>query len=140
MSSTSNSNGSATITITFKTGTDIDKAQMDVQNKLALVEQRLPEQVRRQGIPVQKANSGFLLLIAVGSNSGRTGALELGNLANARVVDELRRVPGVGNVQVFAAPYAMRIWLDPQKLANYRFSAADALAADRKSTRLNYSH
>src|SRR3546814_9759404 len=62
--------------------TDIDKAQMDVQNKLALVEQRLPEQVRRQGIPVQKANSGFLLLIAVGSNSGRTGALELGNFAN----------------------------------------------------------
>src|SRR3546814_5071593 len=105
MSSTSNSNGSATITITFKTGTDIDKAQMDVQNKLALVEQRLPEQVRRQGIPVQKANSGFLLLIAVGSNSGRTGALELGNFANARVVDELRRVPGVGNVQVFASPY-----------------------------------
>src|SRR3546814_3705757 len=103
MSSTSNSNGSATITITFKTGTDIDKAQMDVQNKLALVEQRLPEQVRRQGIPVQKANSGFLLLIAVGSNSGRTGALELGNFANARVVDELRHVPGVGNVQVFAS-------------------------------------
>src|SRR3546814_9244498 len=129
MSSTSNSNGSATITITFKTGTDIDKAQMDVQNKLALVEQRLPEQVRRQGIPVQKANSGFLLLIAVGSNSGRTGALELGNFANARVVDELRRVPGVGNVQVFASPYAMRIWLDPQKLANYRLSAAEALAA-----------
>src|SRR3546814_10360948 len=118
MSSTSNSNGSATITITFKTGTDIDKAQMDVQNKLALVEQRLPEQVRRQGIPVQKANSGFLLLIAVGSNSGRTGALELGNFANARVVDELRRVPGVGNVQVFASPYAMRLWLDQQKLAN----------------------
>src|SRR3546814_770654 len=129
MSSTSNSNGSATITITFKTGTDIDKAQMDVQNKLALVEQRLPEQVRRQGIPVQKANSGFLLLIAVGSNSGRTGALELGNFANARVVDGLRRVPGVGNVQVFASPYAMRIWLDPQKLANYRLSAAEALAA-----------
>src|SRR3546814_7106421 len=105
---------------------------MDVQNKLALVEQRLPERVRRQGIPVQKANSGFLLLIAVGSNSGRTGALELGNFANARVVDELRRVPGVGNVQVFASPYAMRIWLDPQKLANYRLSAAEA---DRKSIR-----
>src|SRR3546814_17726072 len=99
---------------------------MDVQNKLALVEQRLPEQVRRQGIPVQKANSGFLLLIAVGSNSGRTGALELGNFANARVVDELRRVPGVGNVQVFASPYALRIWLDPQKLDNYRLSPAEA--------------
>src|SRR3546814_18433665 len=86
---------------------------------------------------LQKANSGFLLLIAVGSNSGRTGALELGNFANARVVDELRRVPGVGNVQVFASPYAMRIWRDPQKLANYRPSAAGALAAvqEQDSTR-----
>src|SRR3546814_4031882 len=102
---------------------------MDVQNKLALVEQRLPEQVRRQGIPVQKANSGFLLLIAVGSNAGRTWARFLFRASNVRVVDELRRVPGVGNVQLFASPYAMRIWLDPQKLANYRLSAAEALAA-----------
>src|SRR3546814_3115779 len=119
MSSTSNSNGSATITITFKTGTDIDKAQMDVQNKLALVEQRLPAQVRRQGIPVPKDNSGFLLLIAVGSTSGRTGALELGNFANARVVDALRRVPGVGHDTVLASPYEMRLWHDPPKLSTY---------------------
>ncbi|MGS1016545.1 multidrug efflux RND transporter permease subunit [Allosphingosinicella humi] len=129
MSSTSNSNGSADITVTFKTGTDIDKAQMDVQNRLTLVEQRLPEEVRRQGIPVQEANSGFLMLVAIGSKTGQTGAFELGNFANARIVDELRRVEGVGNVQVFASPYAMRIWLDPQKLANYRLSAAEALAA-----------
>src|SRR3546814_7069919 len=108
MAATSNSNGSATITVTFKTGTDIDKAQMDVQNRLTLVEQRLPEEVRRQGIPVQEANAGFLLLVAVGSKTGATGALELGNFATARVVDELRRVEGVGNVQVFASPYAMR--------------------------------
>src|SRR3546814_5222430 len=116
---------------------------MDVQNRLTLVEQRLPEEVRRQGIPVQEANAGFLLLVAVGSKTGATGALELGNFATARVVDELRRVEGVGNVQVFASPYAMRVWLDPQKLANYRLSAAEALAAvqeDRKSTRLNSSH
>ena len=129
MSSTSNSNGSATINVTFETGTDIDKAQMDVQNRLTLVEQRLPEEVRRQGIPVQEANSGFLMLVAIGSKTGQTEALELGNFANARIVDELRRVEGVGNVQVFASPYAMRIWLDPQKLANYRLSAAEALAA-----------
>jgi multidrug efflux pump len=129
MSSTSNSNGSATINVTFETGTDIDKAQMDVQNRLTLVEQRLPEEVRRQGIPVQEANSGFLMLVALGSKTGQTEALELGNFANARIVDELRRVEGVGNVQVFASPYAMRIWLDPQKLANYHLSAAEALAA-----------
>ncbi|MEA1012977.1 multidrug efflux RND transporter permease subunit [Sphingosinicella sp. LY1275] len=132
MSSTSNSNGSASITVTFKTGTDIDKAQMDVQNRLTLVEQRLPEEVRRQGIPVREANAGFLMLVAMGSKSGQTGALELGNFANARIVDELRRVEGVGNVRVFASPYAMRIWLDPQKLANYRLSAAEALAAVRE--------
>ncbi|RIA45515.1 multidrug efflux pump [Hephaestia caeni] len=129
MSSTSNSNGSAEITVTFKTGTDIDKAQMDVQNRLTLVEQRLPEEVRRQGIPVQEANAGFLMLVAIESKSGATGQFELGNFANARIVDELRRVEGVGNVQVFASPYAMRVWLDPQKLANYRLSAAEALAA-----------
>lgn len=129
MSSTSNSNGSATITVTFNTGTDIDKAQMDVQNRLALVEQRLPEEVRRQGIPVQKANSGFLMLVAVGSKTGSTPALDLGNFANSRIVDELRRVHGVGNVRVFSSPYAMRIWLDPQKLASFRLSAAEALAA-----------
>jgi len=129
MSSTSNSNGSASISVTFETGTDIDKAQMDVQNRLKLVEQRLPEEVRRQGIPVQEANAGFLMLVAIESRTGATATAELGNFANARIVDELRRIEGVGNVQVFAAPYAMRVWLDPQKLANYRLSAAEALAA-----------
>src|SRR3546814_550159 len=150
MASTSNSNGSASITVTFESGTDIDKAQMDVQNQLTLVEQRLPEEVRRQGIPVRQANAGFLMLIAVGSKSGQTAQLELGNFANARILDELRRVEGVGSVQVFASPYAMRIWLDPEKLANYSLSAAEALAAvqvqnnqsqggDRKLTSLKSS-
>ena len=129
MTSTSNSNGAASINVTFKNGTDIDKAQMDVQNRLTLVEQRLPEEVRRQGIPVQEANSSFLMVVAIGSKSGQTGQLELGNFASSRVVDELRRVNGVGNIQVFGSSYAMRIWLDPQKLANYKLSAAEALAA-----------
>ncbi|HWJ68600.1 MAG TPA: efflux RND transporter permease subunit [Sphingobium sp.] len=129
MASTSSSNGAASITATFETGTDINKAQMDVQNRLTLVEQRLPEEVRRQGIPVQQASAGFLMLVAIESKSGATPASELGNFASSRVVDELRRVEGVGNVQVFASPYAMRIWLDPQKLANYRLSAAETLAA-----------
>src|SRR3546814_7249007 len=118
MASTSNSNGSASITVTFESGTDIDKAQMDVQNQLTLVEQRLPEEVRRQGIPVRQANAGFLMLIAVGSKSGQTAQLELGNFANARILDELRRVAGGGRVTVFASPYVMMIWLDPEKPAN----------------------
>jgi multidrug efflux pump len=129
MASTSSSNGTGSITATFETGTDIDKAQMDVQNKLTLVEQRLPEDVRRQGIPVRQANAGFLLLVAIGSKTGATPGVDLGNFAYSRVVDELRRVSGVGDVQVFASPYAMRIWLDPDRLATFRMSAADALRA-----------
>src|SRR3546814_8484943 len=76
MASTSNSNGSASITVTFESGTDIDKAQMDVQNQLTLVEQRLPEEVRRQGIPVRQANAGFLILIAVGRSEEHTSELQ----------------------------------------------------------------
>ena len=132
MAATSSSSGSASITVTFEAGTDIDKAQMNVQNRLSVIEQRLPEEVRRQGIMVNEANSGFLLLIGISSKSGQTDAVELGNFASSRVVDELRRVSGVGDIQVFASPYAMRIWLDPQKLAYFRMSSAEALSAVRE--------
>src|SRR3546814_19977530 len=110
MASTSESNGTASITLTFEAGTDIDNAQMEVQNRLRRVEQRLPEDVRRQGISVTEANSGFLLIVAITSKSGETDPMEINNFATTRVHDELRRVKGVGNVQ------------------------------DRKSTRLNSSH
>ncbi|MCG2841453.1 multidrug efflux RND transporter permease subunit [Sandaracinobacter sp. RS1-74] len=129
MSGSSSSNGQSTITATFESGTDIDIAQMNVQNRLTLVEQRLPEEVRRQGIPVRQANSGFLLLIAISSKTGATADQELGNFASSRVVDELRRVNGVGDVQLFSSPYAMRVWLDPERLASFRMSSAEALAA-----------
>ncbi|QCB54314.1 multidrug efflux RND transporter permease subunit [Sphingopyxis sp. PAMC25046] len=129
MASTSESNGTASITLTFEAGTDIDNAQMEVQNRLRRVEQRLPEDVRRQGISVTEANSGFLLIVAITSKSGDTDPMEVNNFANTRVLDELRRVNGVGNVQAFAPEYAMRIWLDPQKLASYNLSAAEALGA-----------
>jgi len=129
MSSSSQSNGTASITITFKSGTDIDYAQVEVQNRLSRVEQRLPEEVRRQGIQVNKANSGFLLVVVLTSKSGTTTPLELGNVAYSQVMDELRRVPGVGDLRLFGSQYAMRIWLDPQKLAAYKLSASEALAA-----------
>ncbi len=129
MASTSESNGTASITLTFEAGTDIDTAQMEVQNRLRRVEQRLPEDVRRQGIQVTEANSGFLLIVAITSKSGNTAPMEVNNFANTRVLDELRRVNGVGNVQAFAPEYAMRIWLDPQKLASYNLSPAEALGA-----------
>jgi multidrug efflux pump len=129
MASTSESNGQASISLTFEAGTDIDKAQMEVQNRLRRVEQRLPEDVRRQGIQVTEANSGFLMMVAITSKTGDTPTMDVNNFANTRVLDELRRVNGVGNVQAFAPEYAMRIWLDPQKLAAYKISAAEALGA-----------
>ena len=129
MASSSQSNGTASITITFEAGTDIDTAQVNVQNKISAIEQRLPEEVRRQGILVTKANSGFLMILAITSKSGNTPTLELGNFASTRVLDDLRRVEGVGDVQSFSSEYAMRIWLDPEKLASYNLSPADALAA-----------
>ncbi len=132
MSSSSQSNGTATITVTFVAGTDIDLAQVDVQNRLQTVEQRLPEEVQRQGIQVNKASAGFMMIVALTSKSGAMSTLELGSFATSRVVDELRRVPGVGEIRSFSSEYAMRIWLDPDKLAGYSLSPSDALLAVRE--------
>jgi len=131
-SSSSRSNGSATITVTFESGTDIDLAQTEVQNRLSTVEARLPEQVRQQGITVRQANEGFLLIVGLTSKTGSLSDTDLGNVASLQVVDELRRVPGVGDVTVFGSQYAMRVWLDPDNLASYGISASDVLAAIRE--------
>ena len=132
MSSTSLSNGTASITLTFENGVDIDIAQTEVQNRLSTVEARLPEAVRRQGITVRQANSGFLQIVALTSKTGKTDRLELGNYASANLVDELRRVNGVGDVMLFGTEYAMRIWLDPDRLASFNMSPAQVLAAVRE--------
>jgi multidrug efflux pump len=129
MASTSRSNGTAQITLTFEAGTDIDTAQVNVQNRLSRVESRLPEEVRRQGINVTEANSGFLMIVALTSKSGANDSTELGNIASNKIIDELRRVEGVGDITLFGSPYAMRVWLDPDKLASFSLSAAEALAA-----------
>ena len=132
MSSSSAANGAATITVTFESGTSIDLAQVDVQNRLSRVEPRLPEEVRRQGIVVSEANANFLIIVALTSPNGSMNALDLGNYASTNVMDELRRVPGVGNVTLFGSEYAMRIWLDPERLSGYNMSSAEALAAVRE--------
>ena len=132
MSSTSAANGTASVTVTFESGTDTRLAQVDVQNRLSSVEPRLPEEVRRQGITVSEANSNFLLIVALTSPDGSRSALDLGNYASTRVIDELRRVPGVGDVTLFGSEYAMRIWLDPERLASFGMSPAQALAAVRE--------
>lgn len=132
MSSSSRSNGTASITLTFEAGTDIDIAQTEVQNRLSTVEARLPEEVRRQGITVRQANAGFLMIVALTSESGTLDSTDLGNVASTQVVDELRRVPGVGDVTLFGSEYAMRIWLDPEKLASYNLSPTAVVAAIRE--------
>lgn len=132
MASTSQSNGTASIDVTFEAGTDIDVAQTEVQNRLSTVEARLPEEVRRQGITVRQASSNFLMIVALTSQSGSLSNIDLGNIASVRVIDELRRVPGVGDIRLFGSEYAMRIWLDPAKLASYNLSPGTVLAAVRE--------
>ncbi len=129
MSASSQSNGATSITATFEAGTDIDIAQTEVQNRLSIIETRLPEEVRRQGIRVTQANSGFMMIAALTSKSGELEATDLGNIASNQVVDELRRVPGVGDINLFGSAYAMRIWIDPERLASYGLSPSAVLAA-----------
>ncbi len=131
MASSSQSNGSASITLTFEAGTDIDIAQTEVQNRLSTVEARLPETVRQQGITVRQADSGFLMIVALTSQGNRYNAVDLGNVASLQVVDELRRVQGVGDIRLFGSEYAMRIWLDPERLAGFGLTPTDVLGAVR---------
>tara|TARA_R110002110_G_scaffold145156_1_gene334524 strand:+ start:1861 stop:4965 length:3105 start_codon:yes stop_codon:yes gene_type:complete len=129
ISSSSTSAGGASITLTFETGTDPDIAQVQVQNKLAQATALLPEPVQRQGVTVQKSSSGFLMVIALIAESGGYDATDLGDYLETNMVNELSRVDGVGNVRVFGAQYAMRIWLDPSKLAAFELTPADVVRA-----------
>ena len=129
ISSSSTSAGGASITLTFETGTDPDIAQVQVQNKLAQATALLPEPVQRQGVTVQKSSSGFLMVIALIAESGGYDATGLGDYLETNMVNELSRVDGVGNVRVFGAQYAMRIWLDPSKLAAFELTPADVVRA-----------
>ncbi len=129
--STSRSNGSAQITLTFQTGTDPDIAQVQVQNRLSVAESRLPEEVVRNGITVDKANNDFLMVVALKSTNPDIDSRALDNLLAAQVLDAIRRLPGVGGATQFGAGYAMRIWLDADKLRGYGLSAAQALKAVR---------
>src|SRR5690606_5614518 len=128
-SSTSEGNGSAAITLTFANGTDPDTAQVQVQNKLQSAMPLLPQEVQRQGVNVSKTASGFLQVIGFVSEDGSMAKDDISDYVGANLVDPLSRVPGVGNLQVFGAKYAMRIWLDPNKLDTYRLTPGDITAA-----------
>ena len=129
MSSSSSSDGLSTITLTFESGTDADVAQVQVQNKVAQATNMLPEAVQRQGIRVQKSSSSFFMVIALTSDDGRLEDTDLADYMSNTLVDEFSRIEGVGGVQVFGAQYAMRIWLDPSKLAAFQLAPTDVVSA-----------
>src|SRR5665213_758594 len=128
-SSQSSSTGRAGVTLTFKTGTDADIAQVQVQNKVALATPRLPTEVVQQGVVVAKANAGFLMAVAVESSNPDIDRNRLNDIVGSQVIEQISRVPGVGSTQQFGSEYAMRIWLNPDKLQGYGLSATAALNA-----------
>ena len=130
MSSTCASNGSYTLTVTFDIGTDLDTAQILVENRVAIAEPQLPQEVKQQGIVTQKQSTDIVLIVALTSPDGTVDALALSNYATVRIKEELSRIPGVGSITVFGSgDYSMRIWLDPGRLKSRNLSVQDVLNA-----------
>jgi multidrug efflux pump len=130
MASTSTSQGVVQIQITFDIGTDADKAALNVNNRVKQAEARLPLEVRRQGVTVEKGSSAFLQVLAFYSPDGRHDDVTISNYVTLNVLDLLKRVPGTTNVQIFGAKdYAMRIWVQPDKLTQHRLATADLVRA-----------
>jgi multidrug efflux pump len=125
MSSASDANGTAAITLYFKPGTNPDVAQVQVQNKVQLATPSLPQTVQQQGVVVAKATRNFMMFIALSTDDGSLDAIALGNYLASNVLDPIRRVQGVGEVVQFGTQYAMRIWLDPDKLFSYNLTPGD---------------
>ena len=132
MSSYSSADGAMTLTITFKLGADLDKAQVLVQNRVAVALPRLPEEVQRLGVTTAKSSPDLMMVVHILSPTGRYDQLYTSNYARNRLRDVLVRLPGVGDIQVFGErQYAMRIWLDPEKLSAYGMTASDVVTALR---------
>ncbi|OYY96000.1 MAG: multidrug efflux RND transporter permease subunit [Hydrogenophilales bacterium 28-61-23] len=129
LESNSDASGVLTLTLTFASGTNLDIASVEAQNRIKRVEARLPEEVRRQGITVAKARRNFLMFLTVFSPDQSRNAIDLGSYTAANVLENLRRVPGVGEATLFGTEYAMRIWLDPLKLASFNMTPGEALKA-----------
>ncbi|MCB6183233.1 efflux RND transporter permease subunit [Leeia sp. TBRC 13508] len=129
MKSTSSSNGQISITLTFEAGTNPDIAQVQVQNKLQQAMSSLPQEVQDQGVQVNKAAMNFMMVIGIVSTDGKRSNIDLADYASSNLVDVLSRVDGVGEVQLFGAQYAMRIWMDPAKLQSYQLTPAEVKSA-----------
>ena len=131
MESQSEASGQTQITVTFQPGTNADLAAVDVQNRLKRVEARLPQAVTQQGVQVTKARSNFLLFATLSSSDGRLDPVALGDYLSRNVLNEIKRVPGVGQATLFGTERAMRIWIDPAKLVGVKLTPADVAAAIR---------
>lgn len=129
MSSASDSSGTVQITITFDSGTNPDIAQVQVQNKLQLAMPLLPQEVQQQGVSVEKSSSSFLMVLAMISTDGSMSQEDIADYLGSNVKDPVSRTSGVGDVQLFGAQYAMRIWMDPTKLNNVQLTPVDVISA-----------
>lgn len=127
--STSEASGRISINVTFEPGTNIGEAQVEVQNRIARVEPRLPQAVTQQGLRVEQAGTSFLMMVALTSVDGNTDAIGLGDYLSRNVLGELRRVPGVGSAQLFATQRSMRIWMDPDKMLGLSLTSSDVIGA-----------
>lgn len=133
MQSTSTSTGSMTLNVTFAQGTDLDKAQVLVQNRVAIAEPRLPEEVRKVGVTTRKSSPDMLLVISLISPDNSRDSLYISNFANLQIRDEIARLEGVGDVTIFGSrEYSMRIWLDMERIASLNMTAGDVVAALRE--------
>lgn len=130
--STSESSGTATITLTFTPETHADMAQVQVQNRLKRAEVRLPDEVRQLGIEVEKSTHNFLMFVTLSSKDNQFDAIALGNYVASSLLDPIRRLPGVGSADLFGSEYAMRIWLDPAKLTGLQLTPNDIANAIRE--------
>ncbi|HFZ8995804.1 TPA: efflux RND transporter permease subunit [Citrobacter freundii] len=127
MASNSDSSGNVSVTLTFNSGTDPDIAQVQVQNKLQLAMPLLPQEVQQQGISVKKSSSGFLMVLAAISQDGSMDQNDLADFVASTIKDPVSRTAGVGDIQLFGAQYAMRVWLKPHKLWQYQLTTTDVL-------------
>jgi multidrug efflux pump len=130
-SSTSSANGGSSVTLTFEPGTNPDIAQVQTQNKVALATPRLPSEVTQQGVTTVKSNPDFLMFFALKSDDGSMNSYELNNLVSSRIIDQIARLQGVGNTFQVGSEFAMRIWLNPDKLHGYGLSAEQVRDAVR---------
>src|SRR5215210_1268174 len=133
MFSQATSDGVMVLTVTFKLGTDVDKAQVQVQNRVSQALAKLPEEVRRLGVTTTKQSPDLTMVVHLFSPNGRYNEVYLRNYATLQVKDVLARIPGAGDVEVFGSgDYAMRVWLDPNKVAAKGLTASDVVAAIRE--------